>query len=217
MTRQRMIETSPLVARMAPLVARGTRFIAHLPIRTRGTIGGSLVHADPAAEYPAIVLALDAELVVYKKGGTRTVAARDFFVAPLETVLHPDELLTEIRIPARRLNEGFGFDEVSRRHGDFALVGAAAKVCMSVSRIEAVALAICGLEGGAVRVPLAEQALLGTDASPDAIRHAVEIGVGSLSAQTDLHANAEYRSHLASVLGQRALRQAIEEASEERA
>ena len=97
MTRQRAIEVSPAVAHAAPLLARATRFIAHLPIRTRGTIGGSLAHADPAAEYPAVMLALDAEMVVQPLGATRGVAARDFFVGPLETALEPGELLVEIR------------------------------------------------------------------------------------------------------------------------
>jgi carbon-monoxide dehydrogenase medium subunit len=172
------------------------------------------VHADPAAEYPAIVLALDAELVILKDSGARRVAAHDFFIGPLETVLQPGELLAEIRIPGRQTNEGFGFEEVSRRRGDFALVGVAAKVRVSGARIESAALAICGLEEGAIRVPLAEQALIGMKASPDAVRDAMAIGTNALSAQTDLHATAEYRLHLARVLGHRALRQAIVEASE---
>lgn len=216
MTRQRVIESSALVLREAPLLARATKFIAHLPIRTRGTIGGSLAHADPAAEYPAIALALDAEMVIRRAGAARTVAARDFFLGPLETALELGELLVEIRVPVKRPNRGYGFDEVSRRRGDFALVGAAASVTLNGSRVGVVRIAICGLESGPVRVTVAEQALLGSEASRENIRVAARQGAKSLTAQTDLHATADYRLHLAEMLMRRALDQAVQEASEAR-
>ena len=128
MTRQRTIEKSAVVRERAPLLAEATPLIGHLPIRTRGTIGGSLVHADPAAEYPVVMVALDAEFTLARQGGTRRVAAADFFETYLTTTIGPDEILTEIRLPGLPPKAAVAFLEISRRHGDFAIVAAAAVV-----------------------------------------------------------------------------------------
>jgi CO/xanthine dehydrogenase FAD-binding subunit len=118
MTRQRQIEFSDLVHQHVPLLHRATQLIGHLPIRTRGTIGGSMVHADPAAEYPAVAVALDAEFVVQGPRGSRVLAAEDFFVSYLTTALMPDELLLEVRFPTACSSHGRAFVEFARRHGD---------------------------------------------------------------------------------------------------
>ena len=200
MTRQREIETSDLVARHAPLLAEATRSIAHLPIRSRGTIGGSLSHADPAAEYPAVALALDAELVIAHASGQRSVPARDFIVGPLETALRPDELLTEIRIAARRADEGFAFEEVSRRRGDFAVIGVAAAMSCADGRISDARLAIFGLGDGPALADDAARALIGRVATAELFEQAGLAAAASVTTQGDLHATADYRAHLIQTL-----------------
>jgi CO/xanthine dehydrogenase FAD-binding subunit len=200
MTRQREIETSDLVARHAPLLAEATRSIAHLPIRSRGTIGGSLSHADPAAEYPAVALALDAELVIAHASGQRSVPARDFIVGPLETALRPDELLIEIRIAARRADEGFAFEEISRRRGDFAVIGVAAAMSCADGRISDARLAIFGLGDGPALADDAARALIGRVANPELFEQAGLAAAASVTTQGDLHATADYRTHLIQTL-----------------
>ena len=129
MTRQRQPSKSRRVVRdRSSLLAEATPLIGHLPIRTRGTIGGSLVHADPAAEYPVVMVALEAEFTMARRGGTRRVAAADFFQTYLSTAIGPDEILTEVRVPGLPPGARSAFLEISRRHGDFALVAAAAAV-----------------------------------------------------------------------------------------
>ena len=122
MARHRAIERSVAVAREAPLLAQAIRFVAHPAIRTRGTMGGSLAHADPAAELPAVMLALDAQLTVRGAGGARTIPASSFFTGLFSTTLRPGELLTEVVVPARRERTAYAFDEISRRHGDLSLI-----------------------------------------------------------------------------------------------
>jgi len=219
-TRQRAIEVSSLVASHARLLSAATQFVAHLPIRTRGTIGGSLAHADPAAEYPAIMLALDAELVIANAAGSRRVKADDFFVGPMETILVSDELLIEIRIPSSREDQGFAFEEISRRKGDFALVGVAAAVTLNRRTIETVRLAVCGLEAAASRLTGAEEILRGAAAADmlqvnaEVLLKASRAAAESAAAQDDLHATAEYRRHLIETLVQRVIRAAISDASD---
>ena len=123
MTRQRTIEFSPVVARRLPLLLEATRWVGHLPIRSRGTIGGSIAHADPSAEYPAVLTALDGEVVAQGPRGRRTLKAEELFETYLTTRLAPDELLVEVRLPATPAGAGHAFEEFARRHGDFAIVG----------------------------------------------------------------------------------------------
>jgi carbon-monoxide dehydrogenase medium subunit len=128
MTRQRTIEFSPVVAQRLPLLREATRWVGHLPIRSRGTIGGSIAHADPSAEYPAVLTALDGEVVAQGPRGRRTLKPRELFESYLTTRLAPDELLVEVRLPATPAGAGWAFEEFARRHGDFAIVGIAAMV-----------------------------------------------------------------------------------------
>ncbi len=216
MTRQRAIERSPLVRRHAPLLAEATKSVAHLPIRTRGTIGGSLSHADPAAEYPAVLLALEGELILRNRQALRRVPATEFFVGPLETVLRPDELLVEIAIPAARPQQGFAFEEVSRRRGDFAIIGMAAAVAMDARKIGEARFAACGIASGPVRLRAAEALLIGQVPSPALLVEAGRVASRSVTPQSDLHADAEYRRHLIDVLLQQVAAAAVADAGRER-
>ncbi|MGH7321581.1 MAG: FAD binding domain-containing protein, partial [Candidatus Rokuibacteriota bacterium] len=152
MTRQRAIERSSLVKSRVGLLAAATGLVGHLPIRTRGTIGGSLAHADPAAEYPAVVTALDGELVVTGPAGTRTVSPDAFFVTYLTTSLAPDEILSEVRLPIPPAGSGWAFEEFSQRHGDFAIVGIAGLLVGEDGRCHRARLAATGVGPTPVRL-----------------------------------------------------------------
>jgi aerobic carbon-monoxide dehydrogenase medium subunit len=212
MTRQRAIEFSPLVKSRLPLLAEATRWVGHLPTRTRGTIGGSLAHSDPAAEYPAVATALDAELVIRARTGERVVRAAEFFVGLMTTAVQPGEMLVEVRLPALALSSGWAFEEFSRRHGDFAIVGIAAMVTSEGDRCRSARLAACGAAPAAMRLRGAEEILeqggLGDRYIDDAAARAAEL----VDPSADLHASVEYRRHLTRVLTRRALKRAIERA-----
>jgi aerobic carbon-monoxide dehydrogenase medium subunit len=200
MTRQREIELSPLIRQHAPLLSEATRLVSHLPIRTRGTIGGSLSHADPAAEYPAVVLALDGVLLLRNRMRARRVPAADFFHGLFSTALDPDELLVEIELPVAGKAEGFAFDEVSRRRGDFAIVGIAASVAVRGGKIVKAALAACGVGTVPLRLRTAEQVLLGAEPAGPLFRKAAAAAASSVEPQSDLHADADYRRRLVATL-----------------
>ncbi len=207
MTPQRTVERSPLVARMYPLLATAVRFIAHPQIRNRGTIGGSLAHADPAAECPALAVALDAELRVVGPGGERTIKAADFFVTYLTTALEPTEVLTAVRFPAFPVGRGWSFLEVARRHGDFALAGVA--IAMTIDRGGRCAetrIVLFGVGATPLRARPVEDAIVGRKADTTLFEQAAgkvaEVVAEPLS---DVHASAEYRRHLATVLTRRGL------------
>lgn len=213
LTRQHAVETSAEVRVQVPLLAEAVPFIGHAAIRSRGTIGGSVAHADPAAELPAVVVALAGTLVARGPGGERTIAARDFFLSYLTTALAPDELLTEIRLPVAPPRTGAAFVEVSRRHGDFALVAAAAQVTLAADGVcERVALALGGV--GPVPFAAGDDARLLVGQTPTDAAYA-EIGrrvAARVTPDSDLHASAEYRTDVAAVLTRRALAQAVERA-----
>lgn len=206
LTRQRDAERSALVRARCPLLADALPFVGHAAIRNRGTLGGSVAHADPAAEVPVVVAALDGTLVARGPRGEREIAARDFFVSYLTTALEPDELLVELRLPGLPAGAGTAFVEVSRRHGDFALVATAAAVALDgAGRCAHVRLAL----GGVGPVPFVAHAqaapLVGT--TPDAGRLA-EVGravAAAIEPDADLHASREYRRDVAGVLVRRAL------------
>ncbi|HEY7060294.1 MAG TPA: xanthine dehydrogenase family protein subunit M [Chloroflexota bacterium] len=209
MTRQREIERSPLVAAGWPLLAEATALIGHAQIRNRGTVGGSLAHADPAAELPAVMAALDAEFVVRGAGGERTVPATEFFLGYLTTALAPDELLVEIRVPALPPRTGGAFVEVSRRHGDFALVGVAALVTLDADGvISAARLAFTGAAPTPLRAARAEARLVGERPAEPLFREAGLLASADLEPEDDLHASAAYRREVGGVLARRALVQA---------
>jgi carbon-monoxide dehydrogenase medium subunit len=205
MTRQRTIEFSPLVAAKAPLLREAVRWIGHLPTRSRGTIGGSIAHADPAAEIPMVLCALDGEVVARGPGGERRIAAADLFLSPLTTALAPDEILTEIRLPAMPEGAGCAVEEFARRHGDFAIASIAAVVVHTGGGRHIVRLATGGIGSVPVRLRDAEAILeqqgFGTAALAAASEKAAEL-VDPLS---DHNASADFRRHLTAVLTRRAV------------
>ena len=209
MTRQRTIEFSPVVARRLPLLSEATKWVGHLPIRTRGTIGGSIAHADPSAEYPAVLTALEGEVVASGPKGERVVKAKDLFLTYLTTSLESDEVLSEIRLPVMPMGAGFALEEFARRHGDFAIVAIAAMVVRDAARCKQARLATAGAGPVPVRLRAAEEILERdgvTDAAIDAAaRRAAEL----VSPDSDIHASADYRRHLTMVLTRRALKRAL--------
>jgi carbon-monoxide dehydrogenase medium subunit len=216
MVRQDLVEHDRDVASAAPLLARATPLIGHFQIRARGTVGGSLAHADPASEYPAVALALEATFDIKGKDRSRSVAAADFFAGTWTTCLEPDELLVAIRFPASRPRSGFAIDEATRRHGDFAMVGCACSVGVDASgAIGTAAIALFGVASTPLRAAAAEQALLGTraDSLPAAdLKEIAQLAVRDLDPPDDVHATGAYRRSVGAVLVGRALAAAAKEA-----
>lgn len=208
MTRQRAIERSELLRRRLPLLTEATALVGHLPIRTRGTIGGSLAHADPAAEYPAVVTALEGELVVRGPRGERRVRPEKFFVTYLTTSLASDEILTEIRLPLPPPGSGWAFEEFSRRHGDFALVGIAALLAVEGKRCAKARLVAAGAGPVPARLRGAEQILEGKDLTEQSFEAAAARAAELVEPDSDIHASAAFRRHLTRVFTLRALRKA---------
>jgi carbon-monoxide dehydrogenase medium subunit len=208
MARYRAIENSPDVATAAPLLSEATKSVAHLPVRTRGTIGGSLAHADPAAEYPAVLMALGATIVVQSRRGERRIAALDFIKGLFYTALEPDELITEIQIPMALPNQRFGFGEFSRRPGDLAIMGIAACLELRNNVVEDVRIAAFGGRDGACRLTTSEQLLIGLNCTSRDIERAAA-AAADVPTQSDIHATDALRKHLATTLTRRALSQAL--------
>lgn len=213
LTRQCELLTHPLMAEHCPLVRAAAEFIGHPAIRNRGTVGGSVAHADPAAELPILLQALDAEIEVCSAGSQRTIPADDFFMGPLWTGMNPDELLTGVSFPLPWKDSGWGFHEVARRHGDFALVAAAALVTLDDGgAVAGAAVALGGISDRPVRVVAAEDALKGNRPTPEAIETASHLVDGSVAPVGDIHASEAYRAHLGRVLTRRAVQDAVERA-----
>ena len=211
LVRQAVAEHDTTVAGSAPLVARALPHIGHFQIRNRGTIGGSIAHADPASELPAVALALDATMEIDGPGGHREVAASDFFESTWTTALGDDELLTAIRFPVWSGRVGFAVEEIARRHGDFALVGAAVGVELDGDTVVRAAIGLFGVGSTPIRATAAEQALLAGGANADLAAVGSEAANG-LNPAADLHASADYRKRVAAVVVRRALAKAITEA-----
>ncbi len=199
---------SALVAERAPLLAEAVRHIGHRAIRNLGTLGGSLAHADPAAELPATLAALDGSVVVVSSYEKRTIAAEDLCVGPFLTSLHPTELLCEVHVPDQR-GWGWGFAEVARRPGDFALAGVAALLRLGAGVCESVRLVAFGVGDGPVRLVWAERLLLGSAVDVESARRGGEAAAEGLPPPpSDVHASAEYRRHLVAVLTEQVLLEA---------
>jgi CO/xanthine dehydrogenase FAD-binding subunit len=213
MTRQRALERDARIARHAPLLAETMPFIAHPPIRNRGTLGGSLAHADPAAELPAVAIATNARLKIKNAKRERWVDASDFFIGLFSTVLEPDELLTEIVLPPMPPRTGWAFLKVARRHGDYALAGVACLVTLDDNGACVNArIVLLGLSGQPVDARGAAQQLIGTMPSAEAMRAASEAIDAEIDPSTDIHASADFRRHLAKTLTRRALESAANRA-----
>ena len=196
------------VAAHCPLLAAALPHIAHPPIRARGTICGSLAHADPAAELPAVAVALDVTFVAVSTRGRRELPAHGFFQTYLTTALRADELLSEVCFPAVPPGTGAAFYEVSRRRGDFAMAGAAAQVTLEDGAIADARICLSGVAGVPFRCTGSEQALLGSRAGAGPLRLAADAALDVLDPPGDLHATASYRKHVAGVLLRRAVAEA---------
>jgi carbon-monoxide dehydrogenase medium subunit len=213
LTRQRAVERSRPVKRRSPLLAEAILSVGHLPIRSRGTMGGSLAHADPAAELPAVLLALDGWVEAMSRRGTRRVAAADLFLGPLLTSLEPDELVTRVCFPHLPEGSGTAFLEVTRRHGDFALVGVAATLTLNPEGVcTRAALALLGAGNTQVRAPGAEACLVGHRLDDAVIAAACAATMAGLDPIGDLHGSQVYRKQIAGTLTERALRLAWQRA-----
>ena len=214
MTRMSELERSPEVAVAAPLLAEAIGWIAHTPVRNRGTIGGSLAHADPAAELPAVALAADAELAAAGPAGSRRIRATEFFTGPFSTALAPDEILTEIRLPV--WPGGHAFVEFARTHGNFAVVGVAALIELDGGRVRRAALALTGVAPTPIRATAAEQVLTGAAADAATAGRAADAAVAGQSPAGDLHASAQMRLDLARAYLRRGIAVAVSRARNER-
>jgi aerobic carbon-monoxide dehydrogenase medium subunit len=210
MTREYVAEESGTITDAVPLLAAALPLIGHEAIRSRGTVGGSLAHADPAAELPAVARALDAEFVVRGPSGERVVPAAEWFEGYLTTSRQPDELLTEVRFPAAGPGTGVSFQEIARRHGDFAMVGLATSVTLSDGVISDARLAFAGVSDVPARATGAEELLAGERPSAELFDQAARRAAGDLDPPSDLHGSAEYRKKVAAALVRRGLREAVD-------
>ena len=210
LTRQAMLERSVLVTENWPLLTEALTFVAHAQIRNRGTVGGSVAHADPAAELPVAFLILDAGIVVRSKRGERTIPAADFFVTHLTTAMEPDELLVAIEVPPPPAGSGHAFTEFARRHGDFALGGAA--VLLGTDDGGTCSSAAIGLLAAAptpLRARGAEESLVGSKLGPEAAKDAAHKAAEGIDPTGDIHGSSEYRKGLIEVMVRRAIETAM--------
>jgi CO/xanthine dehydrogenase FAD-binding subunit len=205
LTRHVALETSPVIAKNFPVLQQAMTFVAHLAIRNRGTIGGSLSHADPAAELPMMSMLLDAKLGIASANGRRIVAPADFFLGALITDLGDDDLLTDIEFPKLPPNTGWGFEEIARRAGDFALACVATTVTTVDGAISEVRIAMMGVGQTAMRASEAEALLTGRDLTDQSLDEAVAAIRSAVEPNTDLHASSDYRRHLVGIIARRAL------------
>ena len=214
MVTQAAIEDSDEVAEGAPLLSQATPLIGHFQIRSRGTIGGSIAHADPAAEYPAVALALDATLDAHSVRGTRTLAASEFFTGTWMTALEEDEILTGVSVPVAGPRSGFAIEEFTRRHGDFAIAGAAIAVGVDAGgAIERARIALFGLGSTPVRASEAEASVVGLRAEEMKAEEIAERAVANLDEiPSDLHGSSDFRRRIGATMTARAWQRAIEEA-----
>lgn len=213
LTRQRDVERSALVRQKAPLLSEALPFIGHMQTRNRGTFGGSLVHADPTAEIPLSLLALDAIAVIQSADETREVALEDFFITYLTTDIMPGELLREVKIPTQSMPKGYSFHEYSRKHGDFALVAAACVLdADEEGRITAARLTLGGVDAVPILAADAAELLIGEKLTDTLLQEAGRAASTHIDPEGDLHASREYRFQLAKVFSAKAIETAYNRA-----
>jgi CO/xanthine dehydrogenase FAD-binding subunit len=212
--RQCVVARDDQLAAALPLLRQALAWVGHIQTRNRGTVGGSLVHADPSAELPLVAQILDAQLMLRTKSGTRTVTAHDFFTGPMMTAVEPQECLAEIRWPLwRERHVGSAFTEISRRHGDFAMVAAAAQVALDdAGRCVRASFGFGGVGATPIAFPDLGRKLAGARLDDNVLHDVAQAAAATLEPGTDAHASAAYRKHLAGVLGARVLREAREQA-----
>jgi aerobic carbon-monoxide dehydrogenase medium subunit len=215
LARQRSLERSTIIQEQNPMLAAAMPLIGHFQIRNRGTIGGSLVHADPAAELPAVSLLLGGEFLLKSKSGARLVAAADFFLGYLATACRPGELLTEIRFPKWRAGEAWALVEITRRKGDFALVGVALRAALDgAGTLQNVRIVMFGVGGKPQRMEHGEALLNGRHIDEALLRELSRVVSEELDPDSDVHASAVYRKEVGGVLVRRALQSALAKAKE---
>jgi len=213
MTRQAELERSDAAAAV-PLLGLAAPLIGHFQIRNRGTVGGSIAHADPAGELPTVALALDAELDVASGAGTRTVAASEVFAGTWETTLAPEELLTRVRFPVWSGRCGFAIDEVARRYGDFALAGVGCGVELDADgTVVRAGIALLGLGGMPLRASAAEDAIIGRAPSAEDLTEIGRLAIADVDPPTDIHASGEYRRAVGAHVVARGLEAALARAA----
>jgi len=208
LTRHRDLEHSALIASRLPVMSAAMRHVAHLAIRNRGTIGGSLSHADPAAELPMLAAFYEAAITVQGPKGRRIIAPEEFFVDALTNCLQPEEIVVEIEFPILK-QDGWAFEEVARRFGDFALASIAVSIRREASGLEAARVAVMGVADTPLRLRQAEQELVTMEIDERTPDRFSEIVASQVSPNGDIHGSAEYRKHLLTQLAKRALRTAL--------
>jgi carbon-monoxide dehydrogenase medium subunit len=211
MARQRRIEFAPLIGEKLPLLSEALRWVGHLPTRTRGTIGGSIAHADPAAEIPMVLQALEGEIVARGPQGERRVAAPDLFLAPLTTSLAADEIVTEVRFPVMPPQTRHAIEEFARRKGDFAIAAIAVTLVRDGERCVTARLATAGIGPVSVRLRDAEAILEERGLGETAISSAAEKAAELVEPMSDHNGSADYRRHLTAVLTRRAVLKAMKD------
>lgn len=214
LTRQSRLEDNDGLAQQQPLIAAVIPYIGHRAIRNRGTVGGSLAHADPAAEWPGLAVTLEAKLSIQRAGSPeRHISAEQFFVGPMMTALAPEELITQVKIPAWKPGTGWAILEFCQRHRDFAVVGVLVRMSMFGQQINEVAITLLGAGPTPIRARRAERLLMGEAATEAAFAAAAHEAGQEIEPDGDVHASADYRRHLANVLVGRALQQARQRAT----
>ncbi|TMB68631.1 MAG: xanthine dehydrogenase family protein subunit M [Deltaproteobacteria bacterium] len=217
LTRQRALERSKIVQEQNPILAAAMPLIGHFQIRNRGTIGGSLVHADPAAELPAVSLLLGAEFLLRSKSAVRVVPAAEFFLSYLTTAIRPAELLTEIRLPKWPSGEAWAVQEIARRKGDFALIGVALRAELDGEEtVQKAVIVMFGVDSKPLRMERAEAVLKGRRISEAFLRELSGVVAEELEPDSDIHASAAYRKEVGGVLVRRALESALAKVKETR-
>ena len=217
LTRQRALERSKIVQEQNPILAAAMPLIGHFQIRNRGTIGGSLVHADPAAELPAVSLLLGAEFLLRSKSAVRVVPAAEFFLSYLTTAIRPAELLTEIRLPKWPSGEAWAVQEIARRKGDFALIGVALRAELDGEEtVQKAVIVMFGVDSKPLRMERAEAILKGRRISEAFLRELSGVVAEELEPDSDIHASAAYRKEVGGVLVRRALESALAKLKETR-
>lgn len=213
LTRHRAIEVSPLVRERQPVLATAAAQVGHLAIRNRGTFGGSLAHNDPAAEFPMVALLLDAKITAKGASGERTIDAKDFFVSYLTSSLKEGEIVTAVEIPDLPPKTGWGFEELSRRLGDFAIAAVCTTVTLKEGKCASARISMAGVGPKALRGSSAEKILVGQKIDDEVLKKAAAAARNDCDPTNDLHASADFRRHLVGVLTERALRAACQRAA----
>jgi carbon-monoxide dehydrogenase medium subunit len=209
-TRQATVERSAEIREQVPLLSEALGSVAHETIRHRGTVVGSIAHADPAAELPTVAVALGATLTLAGASGTRTVPAADFFLGPFETVVEPGEMVSEVSFPVAPSGGAYAFAEFARRHGDFAIAGAAIGLTMDGNTVSDASIVLCSVGPTPVRADAAEDLLRGAEPDAELVERAAAAAVEGLTPQPDMHGGTEYRVRVARTEVRRGLERALE-------